>query len=270
MAAIKKTTAAATSAAAPTLTYAAATAQRQDAAQRHAAALVNLNNAEEALAGLRQRLSNGDASVTASDLASADADIERHNLLAHGAAAALSKAKAAEAPLAAEHLAQVLAPIVAPTTMDKAQARAVDTITTALVELAELAEEQRATLSRAIRMAQEVGLPGTGDVTLAHVLMDPVLMVRGRLVQPQPVSGVVASALAEAANGAGWQVRGDLELRAVEAPRETSHNTFDYGPTWEEAERLMQKAEAIARTKAERADALQEQGLALHPTTKGA
>lgn len=249
MAATKKTTAtaAATSAAAPVLTYAAATAQREDAAQRHAAALSDLERAHQTQAELRQRLSNGDASVTASELASADADIERHDLLAKGAAAALSKAKATEAPLAAEHLAQVLAPIVEPATMDAAQARAVETITTALLELAALAEEQHATVSRAIRTAQDVGLPRTGEVTLGSVAMVPGLSVRGRMVQPQPVSGVIAGVLAEASRGAGWELPSGMELRAVEALREREPHTFADGPTWDEAQRLAQKAEALAR-----------------------
>lgn len=245
----KKTAAtAATSAAAPALTYAEATALRQDAAQRHVAALVDLERAHQALAELRQRLTDGDASVTASDLASGDADIERHDLLARGAAAALTKAKATEAPLAAAHLAQALAPIVDPRTMDDAQARAVDTITTALLELAALAEDQHATLSRAIRTAQDVGLPRTGEVTLGSVAMKPGLIVRGRAVQPQRVSDVIAGALAEASKGAGWEMRGGIDLRAVEAPAELERNTFEDGPSWADVAR-------IAQTKAERASA---------------
>jgi hypothetical protein len=222
-----------------TLTYPEATARREAAEERRVTALADVEEARRAQAELRQRLSGGDATVTAGDLASADADIERRTLLAQAAAAAVRSAKALEAPLAAAHLAEVLAPVVDPKALHEAQAKAAQTITAALVGLAEVAAVQRATVAHAMTAAKAVNLQEE-RMRLAGDSSGGFLILDGKAVRPEPVDKVLAEALAEGAKGAAWRFAGALELSPIEPPRERVEDTSpNNGLSWQEFGRLL-------------------------------
>ncbi len=89
--------------------YEAARRDREAAEQAHAEAVAALAEAEQHHADLTERNRNGDATVTGMDLPSADADITVRRGLAASATDAVQAARAAEAPVLAEHWAEVLA-----------------------------------------------------------------------------------------------------------------------------------------------------------------
>lgn len=233
------TTAAATQAATPAPDCAAATAHREAAEQRSSAASAQIQKARAAHAALQERLLSGDTSVTGSELASAEADIERAELLARAAATALADAKATERPLAAAHLAAVLAPIVDPKPLADAEDRAAATIAAAMADLAFMAAEQHSVVKRAVATAKAFGTLDEPGLRLASDTEGSMLVLDGRGVRPESVDRVLVRALSAAAQQAQWQFAAAPELRAVEVPArvEPANEPLD---SWESMRRLVE------------------------------
>lgn len=185
--------------------YVEATDRRIAADEHLNAAKAAADEAHRTTAGLRLRLAEGDDTVTAADLAAADAD---------------TKAKEVEAPLAAAHLALVLAPVVDPGPLDLAKRTAAEAIGAALAALEAVAIERRHTVRQAIRSAQATGLPKDGPLTLGSNTNGPMLRLNGVHVRPEDVGAVLASAMADAARTSGWPVSSPLDLVAVEPARQ--------------------------------------------------
>lgn len=233
----KNTTAAATEAATPVLDYAAAIALREAAEERSAAASAQVETERAAHVTLQERLASGDDSVTGGDLAAAKAEIERAELLARAAATALAEAKAVERPLAAKHLAAILAPIVDLQPLADAEDRAAATIAAAIAELAGTAAEQHATVKRAVTTAKAFGSFNEPGLRLGSVTGRPALVLDGEVVAPDAAERVLTRALNAAAERAGWRFHSTPELRAIEA-RVSVEPAIESLDNWESMQRL--------------------------------
>lgn len=246
MANAKKNNTAAATETAPALDYAAAIALRKAAEERSAAASAQIEAERAAHLALQERLASGDDSITAGDLASAKAEIERAELLARAAATALAEAMAAERPLAAKHLAAILAPIVDPQPLADAEDRAAATIAAAIAELAETAAEQHATVKRAVATAKAFGTLNEPGLQLGHGAGGAMLILDGRGVAPDAVERVVTRALNAAAERAGWHFRSTPELRAIEA-RASVEPAIESLDNWESMQRLAESRAGSAK-----------------------
>jgi len=209
-----------TAAAADTLAvYERATAARIAVEAAHAAAVLAISAARDHEAGLRKRLASGDATVSALDLASAAGDVERHALLAQGAAAAIVKAKAVEAPLMAKHFATILAEIVDPETLEDAQESASAKITEALRELETITTGWGRMIREATAAATAAGIahPDSSPyrvglfpaVGVGFLGSPAVLTVDGEPLFPADLPEVVRAALVAGAKGAGFSLYGE-------------------------------------------------------------
>jgi hypothetical protein len=222
---VSSTTAAATLA----LTYEQVTAARIAVEAAHAAAVAAINAARDREAALRERLAAGDDTVSALDLAAAAGDVERHVLLAQGAAAAIVKAKAAEAPLMAEHFATILAEIVDPVALEHAQDNASAKIADALRELETITSGWTTTIREATAAATAAGIAhpdlspfriGLFPAVGAGFLGSPaVLAVDGSPLFAADLPEVVRDALVAGAKVAGFSLFGE-GFDAVRAVRE--------------------------------------------------
>lgn len=229
------------------LTYDQATADRVAAEHRLSAAQAAADAAHEAAAALRERVSNGDKSVTAIDLGSATNEVDHAVLVAEGAVRALAAARAIEAPLAAAHLAKMLAPVLDPGPMEDAKRVAADAIAAALAELASVAKAQQVIVSRATALADAAALWNTEPVRLAPRLSRtsrPALVMEGRHVVAPDVSSVLQDAMVEGAQAGGWWARDGVRLEAMEPKRDFASQLQDDGLSWEAVERLVRSRQS--------------------------
>src|SRR5215211_7538503 len=89
--------------------YQAKRTEREAAERKHADAVASVEQARSQHADMKERNEAGDSSVTGLDLIKAAGEIPRREGLAAAAARDVNGARAAEAPLLAEHLSNVMA-----------------------------------------------------------------------------------------------------------------------------------------------------------------
>lgn len=239
--------------------YAAAKADREAAEAAHAEATAAARTAREHGATLRARLGDGDITVSSSDLSNAAAEVERCDLLATGAEAAVRKAQADEAPALAEHYAEAVESVVDAEAVESATTKAVQAIGMALAELAVVVEAQGPIVEQATADAVSAGLlrhRGAGRVGLQMragrgLRMVPVLTFDGRPVTVARTPDVVAEALVAGAQRAGWRLTatdgGSVEISPAPVSQRAAERVESAQP-WSVAEmRQAERRNAAAR-----------------------
>ncbi|MQA35964.1 hypothetical protein [Modestobacter roseus] len=141
-----------------TTAYDAARTAREAAEQAHTDAVQAVEQARTQQAEVVQRNAAGDTTVTALDLLTADAEITRREGLAQSAAAEAEAARAAEAPLLAEHYADVLSERVLRAEVT-AEDAVLQSLTDALSLYVEQVRERETVMLEAARQASAVGIP---------------------------------------------------------------------------------------------------------------
>jgi hypothetical protein len=228
--ALKTTSTTKTSSTTPALplSYADARALRIKAEAQHADAVAAIATASAEDAAIRERLASGDVSVSALELSTATANIDRAGLLAQGAAGSLKAAQAVEAPLCAEHWSEILAERLDPEAQAQAQEDAVRAIAAALRTLADLTAEQQGMIAEAKRAAlaagiedttRRVGIKGTGRDRAGRI--EGSLTLDGHPVGIPVLTSVVRDVLQTGASEAGYRVDGEgsnaLRVRTTES-----------------------------------------------------
>lgn len=137
--------------------YDAARIAREAAEQAHADAMQAVEQARTQQTEVVQRNAAGDATVTALDLLTADAEITRREGLAQSAAAAVEAARAAEAPLLAAHYADVLSEKVLRAEMSPEDA-VVQSLTDVLSLYIDQVRERETVMHEAVREASAAGI----------------------------------------------------------------------------------------------------------------
>ena len=144
--------------------YAAARNARQAVEQAHADAVQAVEQARTHQHETVRRNAAGDTTVTALDLLTADAEITRREGLAQSAATEVEAARAVEAPLLAEHYADVLSERVLRAEVT-AEDVVVQSVADALTLYVEQVREREAVMLEATRQASAAGIPnGSRDL----------------------------------------------------------------------------------------------------------
>ncbi len=225
--------------------YEAAVAARRDAEQCADAAREDVAQAQRRAAELRQRIASGDATVTGGELSAADGDVERAELLHVAAQTALREARQRELPQAAQHVADLLAPVVERTGVSKAQERARRALAAAFSELADRCAQDADTITRATTMAREAGVRAAHGHRVGMVPQlgrrgtEYVLTLDGQRVTSEREGDVIADVIVDALAAAGWRIAERPTLERVAERERHYEDSRDYGPSWAELERAV-------------------------------
>lgn len=138
--------------------YDAARTAREAAERTHANAVQAVEQARTQQAEVIRRNAAGDTTVTALDLLTADAEITRREGLAQSTAADADAARAAEAPLLAEHYADLLSERVLRAEVT-AEDAVVQSLTDAMSTYVEQVRGREAVMLEAARQASAAGIP---------------------------------------------------------------------------------------------------------------
>ena len=138
--------------------YDAARIAREAAEQAHADAVQAVEQARTQQAEITRRNAAGDTTVTSLEMLVAVQEITRREGLAQSAAADVEAAREAEAPLLAEHYADVLSEQVLRLELS-AEDAVVQSLTDALSLYVEQVQEPAAVMTKAVREASAAGIP---------------------------------------------------------------------------------------------------------------
>ncbi len=211
-----------TPAAAALTDYQARRAEREAQEARHAQAQAAVEQARQTAAGLKERNSRGDASVTGLDLLTADAEVPRLEGLASSTAAGVERARATEADALATYLAEV-----APERLDKApkaeQEAAAEVIAATLARLIKQIEERNTVIRELVDDVRAAGVvPGAQNDDRISYSIDAftrkrrTIRVDGLTAKEADPGRVLLEVLTQAVEASGYRMYlsgGYMELR---------------------------------------------------------